>query len=62
MYEGRGSASIVLTVVMLGMAVVFHGQVAEAATYTVGGGGGWTFNVAGWPRGKSFKAGDTLGN
>ncbi|XP_073043038.1 basic blue protein-like [Primulina eburnea] len=62
MYEGRGSASIVLmvAVVVVGVAVVFHGQVAEAATYSVGGGGGWTFNVAGWPRGKNFKAGDKL--
>ncbi|XP_073308894.1 basic blue protein-like [Primulina huaijiensis] len=59
MSGGRGSALIVLTVVMA-MAVVFQGQVTEAATYTVGGSGGWTFNVAGWPRGKTFKAGDVL--
>ncbi|XP_073127960.1 basic blue protein-like [Henckelia pumila] len=59
MSEGRGSALLVLTVVMA-MAVVFHGQVTEAATYTVGDGGGWTFNVAGWPKGKTFKAGDVL--
>ncbi|KZV20792.1 hypothetical protein F511_30434 [Dorcoceras hygrometricum] len=57
MSEGRGSALIVLTVLM---AVVFQGQVTEAATYTVGDSGGWTFNVAGWPRGKTFKAGDVL--
>ncbi|KAK6156947.1 hypothetical protein DH2020_011195 [Rehmannia glutinosa] len=37
-------------------------EVAEAAIYTVGGGGGWTFNVAAWPKGKPFKAGDTLGH
>ncbi|KAH6787638.1 plantacyanin [Perilla frutescens var. hirtella] len=35
-------------------------EMAEAATYTVGGSGGWTFNVVGWPKGKTFKAGDTL--
>ena len=35
-------------------------EVGEAATYTVGGAGGWTFNVAGWTKGKQFKAGDVL--
>ncbi|KAB1207030.1 Basic blue protein [Morella rubra] len=33
---------------------------ADAATYTVGDAGGWTFNVAGWPKGKRFRAGDVL--
>lgn len=59
MGEGRGSAMVVAMIVMVGLAAVC--DVAEAATYTVGGTGGWTFNVAGWPKGKSFKAGDTLG-
>lgn len=59
MGEGRGSAIVVAMIVMVGMAVVC--EVAEAATYKVGDTGGWTFNVAGWPKGKPFKAGDTLG-
>lgn len=34
---------------------------AEAArTYTVGDYGGWKFNVRGWARGKTFRAGDVL--
>lgn len=62
MSQGRGSAvAIGMVVAMVAMAVVFQGGVAEAATYTVGDAGGWTFNVAGWPKGKTFKAGDTLG-
>ncbi|KAL8536055.1 hypothetical protein ACS0TY_011621 [Phlomoides rotata] len=61
MSQGRGSAVVVgMVVAMVAVAVVFQGGVAEAATYTVGGSGGWTFNVAGWPKGKTFKAGDTL--
>ncbi|KAK6156941.1 hypothetical protein DH2020_011189 [Rehmannia glutinosa] len=61
MSKGRGSALVVATVVvMISMVVVFQCEVAEAAIYTVGGGGGWTFNVAAWPKGKRFKAGDTL--
>ncbi|KAL2254363.1 basic blue protein-like [Sesamum indicum] len=60
MSGGRGSALVVGVVVMVALAVAFHCEVAEAATYTVGGAGGWTFNVATWPTGKRFKAGDTL--
>ncbi|KAI3445660.1 hypothetical protein Pfo_002325 [Paulownia fortunei] len=60
MSQGRGSAVVVAMVVIVGMVVVFHCEVAEAATYTVGGSGGWTFNVATWPKGKRFRAGDTL--
>ncbi|KAG8368758.1 hypothetical protein BUALT_Bualt15G0079200 [Buddleja alternifolia] len=59
MSQGRGSA-VLLVVVAAAMVVVFHSEVAEAATYTVGGYGGWTFNLANWPKGKSFRAGDTL--
>ncbi|KAG6409190.1 hypothetical protein SASPL_132224 [Salvia splendens] len=57
MAMGRGSA-IVIAMMLVGMLMV--SQVAEAATYTVGGTGGWTFNVAAWPKGKRFRAGDTL--
>ncbi|KAL0335193.1 UNVERIFIED_CONTAM: Basic blue protein [Sesamum radiatum] len=61
MSGGRGSAAVVGVVVMVAaLAVVFQCEVAEAATYTVGGAGGWTFNVATWPKGKQFRAGDTL--
>ncbi|KAG8368759.1 hypothetical protein BUALT_Bualt15G0079300 [Buddleja alternifolia] len=59
MSQGRGSA-ILLVAVAAAMVVVLHSEVAEAATYTVGDGGGWTFNVAAWPKGKRFRAGDTL--
>lgn len=58
MGEGRGSA-IAVGMMIVGMVMV--SQVAEAATYTVGDAGGWTFNVAAWPKGKRFRAGDTLG-
>jgi hypothetical protein len=35
-------------------------QSANAATYTVGGPGGWTFNTDTWSNGKKFRAGDVL--
>nr|AFK48048.1 unknown [Lotus japonicus] len=53
---GRGSAIMVLLVCFLAL----HSEMAHAATYTVGGAGGWTFNTVGWPKGKRFRAGDTL--
>ncbi|KAL0357135.1 UNVERIFIED_CONTAM: Chemocyanin [Sesamum calycinum] len=56
MSGGRGSAAVVGVVVMVAaLAVVFQCEVAEAATYTVGGAGGWTFNVATWPKGSSLE-------
>lgn len=61
MSQGRGSAIVVAMVVIVGAVVVFQCEVAEAATFTVGGTGGWAFNVDGWPNGKRFRAGDTLG-
>ncbi|KAK4438269.1 Chemocyanin [Sesamum alatum] len=61
MSGGRGSALVVgVVVVTVALAVVFQCEVAEAATYTVGDAGGWSFNVATWPKGKRFRAGDTL--
>lgn len=61
MAQGRGSASpATLTVAALICLVALTHQV-HAATYTVGDTGGWTFNVDSWPKGKRFKAGDTLG-
>ncbi|CAI9769247.1 unnamed protein product [Fraxinus pennsylvanica] len=59
MSQGRGSA-VFATTIMLSLVVLFHFEVAESASYVVGGSGGWTFNVSGWPNGKKFKAGDTL--
>ncbi|XP_027346685.1 basic blue protein-like [Abrus precatorius] len=52
---GRGSA-----IVLLLCFLVLHSEMASAATYIVGGSGGWTFNLVGWPKGKRFRAGDTL--
>ncbi|KAI3770331.1 hypothetical protein L6452_01459 [Arctium lappa] len=55
----RGSAMVAAAVLCL-LAVALHCQVAQAATYVVGGRAGWTFNLSGWPKGKNFKAGDIL--
>lgn len=58
MYMGSGSAVAAVMVLCL---VVLQYEVAQAATYTVGGAGGWTFNTVRWPDGKRFWAGDVLG-
>ncbi|MEI4872577.1 hypothetical protein Q8G47_27995, partial [Klebsiella pneumoniae] len=58
MYMGRGSAVAALMMVLC--LVVLQYEVAQAATYTVGGVGGWTFNTVRWPDGKRFRAGDVL--
>ncbi|KAL4353453.1 hypothetical protein GQ457_06G001680 [Hibiscus cannabinus] len=57
MAQGRGGAMAAVVLLCL---LLSHLEFARAATYTVGGAGGWTFNTAGWPKGKRFKAGDTL--
>ncbi|XVF68112.1 hypothetical protein PTKIN_Ptkin10aG0176800 [Pterospermum kingtungense] len=57
MVRERGSA-IAATVLVCLLLLPF--ELAQAATYTVGGSSGWTFNADGWPKGKRFKAGDTL--
>ncbi|XVF45737.1 hypothetical protein PTKIN_Ptkin02bG0230400 [Pterospermum kingtungense] len=57
MAQGRGSAmaaTVLLCVLLLNF------ELAQAAIYTVGGTGGWTFNTVGWTKGKRFKAGDIL--
>ncbi|KAK8510573.1 hypothetical protein V6N13_110085 [Hibiscus sabdariffa] len=60
MAQGSGSASLAkLRVALLICRMVFSGTI-DAATYTVGGSGGWTFNMVTWPQGKRFRAGDTL--
>ena len=51
MAQGIGNA-IVVSVPLLGL---LHRENVWAATYTVGDAGGWTFNVVGWPNGKTFR-------
>ncbi|WCJ18256.1 Basic blue protein [Euphorbia peplus] len=53
---GRGSAILLVGMLMFVMVV----EMASAATYTVGDSSGWTFNIASWPNGKRFRAGDLL--
>ncbi|WCJ43446.1 Basic blue protein [Euphorbia peplus] len=63
MGQGRGSATTKLALLNLAAMLLLLAnlnQQVHAATFTVGGSSGWTFNVASWPKGKSFKAGDTL--
>ncbi|XP_052192966.1 basic blue protein-like [Diospyros lotus] len=60
MSQGRGSAMGAAAAVLGLLFFMLSCEVAQAATYNVGGAGGWTFNVVGWPKGKRFKAGDTL--
>ncbi|EOY16558.1 hypothetical protein QUC31_001097 [Theobroma cacao] len=61
MAQGRGSTDhqAKFTVALL-LCLLVCLQNIDAATYTVGGPGGWTFNMATWPKGKSFRAGDVL--
>ncbi|XP_044474729.1 basic blue protein-like isoform X1 [Mangifera indica] len=61
MSQGRDSANLAMfyAAVVLCLLLVSVEDV-HAATYTVGGAGGWSFNVVNWPKGKSFKAGDIL--
>ncbi|KAL9245113.1 hypothetical protein vseg_018801 [Gypsophila vaccaria] len=60
MAQGRGSAKTSVALVLAILCVMAMTQTTFGAVYTVGGAGGWTFNVAGWPNGKSFRAGDVL--
>ncbi|XP_059653416.1 basic blue protein-like [Cornus florida] len=59
MSQGRGSAILAATMVLC-LILVHHCVLSQAATHTVGGASGWSFNVVGWPKGKHFMAGDTL--
>ncbi|XP_062079528.1 basic blue protein-like [Humulus lupulus] len=59
MAQGRVSAMTTAALVLL-LVLIGHSELVRAATYTVGGSRGWTFNVSRWPKGKHFKAGDTL--
>ncbi|TVU28349.1 hypothetical protein EJB05_19865 [Eragrostis curvula] len=66
MVRGRGSASrggVLAAVLLVAFLVMMTSAppVAEAAaTYMVGDFGGWKFNVAGWAKGRTFRAGDWL--
>uniref|UniRef100_A0A251TAX8 Putative cupredoxin n=1 Tax=Helianthus annuus TaxID=4232 RepID=A0A251TAX8_HELAN len=59
MAKGRGSAMVSMAVLCLHVAAL-QCEIAQAATYAVGGNGGWTFNVSAGENGKKFKAGDIL--
>jgi len=61
MSQGRGSAlCLALVTVISLLCLLVLVEHANAATYTVGGPGGWTFNTDTWPKGKRFRAGDVL--
>eukprot|EP00268_Persea_americana_P019546 TRINITY_DN2002_c0_g2_i1.p2 TRINITY_DN2002_c0_g2~~TRINITY_DN2002_c0_g2_i1.p2 ORF type:complete len:131 (-),score=16.35 TRINITY_DN2002_c0_g2_i1:373-765(-) len=61
MAKGRGSAwNAVAAAGVTLLFLLIHSEIAQAATYTVGDSGGWTFNVVNWPNGKRFRAGDVL--
>ncbi|GAU37420.1 hypothetical protein TSUD_395390 [Trifolium subterraneum] len=61
MSQRRGSASMNMATVMISLlCLLVLAQSANAATYTVGGPGGWTFNTDTWSNGKKFRAGDVL--
>ncbi|XP_057729922.1 basic blue protein-like [Arachis stenosperma] len=62
MSKGRGSASLLMVMATLIplTCLLFLVKPSNAATYTVGGPGGWSFNTNSWPNGKTFRAGDVL--
>ncbi|KAG6475252.1 basic blue protein-like [Zingiber officinale] len=61
MAQGSGSASGATAALGLALLLcLLLAHAADAATYTVGDSGGWTFNMASWTRGKRFRAGDVL--
>ncbi|XP_042440450.1 chemocyanin-like [Zingiber officinale] len=63
MAQGSGSAGGATRALGLGTLLcllLLLAHTADAATYTVGDSGGWTFNMASWTRGKRFRAGDVL--
>ncbi|XP_050222464.1 basic blue protein-like [Mercurialis annua] len=59
MGQGRGSASVAVVIMVALLGLMMADQV-YGATYTVGGSAGWTFNLDTWPKGKRFRAGDSL--
>lgn len=65
MARGRGSASGALAaalLVIIGLLVATSAPLAgAAASHMVGDNGGWKLNVDGWAKGRTFRAGDQLG-
>ncbi|CAL1352669.1 unnamed protein product [Linum trigynum] len=55
----KGSVVAILATTMV-LFMLVNLKPADAATFTVGDAGGWTFGVNSWPAGKSFSAGDVL--
>ncbi|XP_078156271.1 basic blue protein-like [Carex rostrata] len=55
---GRSSAST-FGIIFL-MCLFLQHETIHAATHVVGGKHRWTFNVADWPNGRTFNAGDVL--
>jgi hypothetical protein len=62
MAQGRGSARLFAVDILL-FSVLQWALIVEGATYVVGDGQGWGFQIesSGWTAGKNFKVGDTLG-
>ncbi|KAK9271409.1 hypothetical protein L1049_026999 [Liquidambar formosana] len=60
MAQGRGSATRAVVIAVALLCLLLHSEHVHGATYTVGGSGGWTFNMNNWPKGKRFMAGDVL--
>ncbi|KAK8642896.1 hypothetical protein V6N13_012220 [Hibiscus sabdariffa] len=61
MAQGRGSAcQATKSTITLLLCLLVCLETIDAATYTVGGSNGWTFNTAAWPKGRRFRAGDVL--
>ncbi|XP_058191827.1 basic blue protein-like [Rhododendron vialii] len=61
--QGRRGSALVAAVVALAVCLssVLNFEAAEAKAYSVGGAKGWTYgNYVRWPKGKNFRAGDTL--
>ncbi|KAI8532178.1 hypothetical protein RHMOL_Rhmol11G0193400 [Rhododendron molle] len=60
----RGGSALVAATVALAVCLssVLNFEVAQARAYRVGGANGWIYgNFVHWPKGKNFRAGDTLG-
>ncbi|KAG8062296.1 hypothetical protein GUJ93_ZPchr0003g16457 [Zizania palustris] len=58
---GRGAVAVACFAVVSCFCCFLAGcSVADAATYYVGDGGGWSLGSGGWPSGKQFHAGDVL--
>lgn len=55
------SKSTIIVIVMI-LCILLQSNISNAATYPAGDGKGWGFNMNGWPNGKTFNAGDVIGN